>query len=218
MADSGGLSRLGEAISFLTQKRAAALEGAARSAQVASALDRADAACATGIRDRCRSARPSTPTSAVVSALRRLTEQIDSYANARAELSAAAAAAPALSAEQQAALERVVATGGAEITALSALRRQASRVWPAFRKLDRVQARWLERRTAGWYRSRDEAADAYAVLTDQVRATLAVARPALASADVALTGAMRAMNAALAQADRALATLRPSGGPDRLAR
>lgn len=207
-ADPDGLGRLGDAISAVSQARAAALTGAARPGAAASSLDRADAACATGERDRCRAARPRTPVSATATALRRLPEQVAAYGDELAELAAATGDAPVLTEPQLNALDRVVARGRSEVAALTALRREASRVWPAYSALDRLEATWLERRTAGWYRSTSEAANAYVVLTDEVRPPLSQARPSLSATDAALTRASRAQDQALAQADRALDALR----------
>jgi hypothetical protein len=199
---------LGPAITALAQARSAALAGAAAPGRSATSLDRADAACATGERDAARTARPSAPAGTTATGLRRLSTQAVTYAAGLTDLSRATDAATALSGAQSGALRAVLVTGRAEVAALTALQKDASRVWPTYVALDEAQRTWLERRTAGWYRSTSEAADAYALLTDPLRTRLDTARRTLAARDGALTRASTDQDRALAAADRALESLR----------
>lgn len=85
---------------------------------------------------------------------------------------------------------------------------QAAQGWPAYLALDEAQSTWVERASAGWYRSQAEAAGAYAVLVRPQRAALDSARQRLRAADAARRTATERQTAALAAADRALDGLR----------
>ena len=81
-------------------------------------------------------------------------------------------------------------------------------MWPAFAALSQAQSTWLDRASAGWYRTTAEAAGAYAVLRRPVVPRLEQARTDLARADTARRPATERMRAALRTADAALASLR----------
>lgn len=105
-------------------------------------------------------------------------------------------------------LASVAAAGEAEAAAVESFGASAREAWPVYAALDRAQALWLERTSAGWYRSDDEAADAYAVLVRPQRNALSAARTALRQADAARRPATERQRQALAAADEALGSLR----------
>jgi len=81
-------------------------------------------------------------------------------------------------------------------------------LWPAYDALEGAEGTWSTRAVSGWYRSKDEAANAYAVMVSRNRPALEKARTGLGSAADAVSGPTRAQSATLASADQALASLR----------
>jgi len=201
------LSRLGETVAAVDRGRTELLAGPAAVITAATALDEADEASATGARAAARAARDPARSAvpAAAAAVAALPEQVAAY---QAALGALSAAAAPLEPAQQAALGEVVAAGQGEADAVEAFGVAAGRAWPAYTALDKAQSSWLERATAGWYRSESEAADAYAVFVRPQRAALDSARAALGAADAARRLATDRQREALTAADAALAPLR----------
>lgn len=157
----------------------------------ADALDQVDARCATGDRYAARQLRRQHATdvargTAAVTAL---------PAAVRAYRSALAGLRPTTPELQQA-----VASGLAEAAALDRVATTAGGVWKRYAQLDHDEAVWVQRAFVPWYRSRQESANAYAVLTDRLRAPLAAARRDLAAASTALAPLSRAAVTAFAAA------------------
>lgn len=205
------LDRLGAAVAAVNSSRSAALAGPDTITGAATALDGADEASATGQRalaaDARRAARAAVAPAAA--AIADLPQQTAGYRTALAEL---AGAAEPLEPQQQAALAEVTAAGEAEAAALAAFGQAAAGLWPSYAALNDVQSTWLDRASAGWYRTQREAAAAYVVLRKPVLPELERARAALAQADGARRPATERMRGALSAADRALEGLRAPAG------
>ncbi len=201
------LQRLDAAVAEVNRTRAELLRAPAAVVAAATALDAADSASATGARSAARTAR-ATARTAVPPAEATLAATAQQAARYRAALQVLQQAGTALPAPAQDALGPVVAAGEGEAAALESFGTSAGRAWPAYAALDKAQALWLERAGAGWYRSDDEAADAYAVLVRPQRAALSAARTALREADAARRPATERQRQALAAADEALGSLR----------
>lgn len=201
------LAGLDTAVSAVDGARAAVLAAPRAISAAATAVDATDAACATGdVELAAQAAAAARPAVAQVQpALAALPDQVDAYRAALAQLAAAAAPLPPA---QRAPLEAAVAAGEREGTAHRALAEVARTAWPAFAELGGVQATWLDRAAAGWYRDRAEAAGAYTVLREPVLAAVERARAGLAQADTARQEATQSMRSALGQADAALGPLR----------
>jgi hypothetical protein len=205
------LSQVSTAVEAVNATRRTVLATSGAVPAAATALDGADEACATGNRDLAAEARSaaSTAAGAVDEALAAMPPQLTDYRAALAELARAGAA---LGPAQQQALDAAAAAGEREATAQETFVGDARSAWPAYAALGQVQATWLERASAGWYRDRGEAAAAYVVLRDPVATELKQARSALAAADAARRPSIEAMRAALAEADGSLSPLR-TGAP-----
>ncbi len=201
------LSRLDAAVAGVDSTRTQLLAAPAAVTAAATALDTADAASAEGARAAARAARNAVRdvVPAATAALDALPQQAAEYETA---LAALALAAEPLESAQKAALENVVTAGRAEATAIMAFGLTARNAWPAYTALDKAEALWLERATAGWYRTESEAADAYTVLLRPQRAALDRARAALREADAGRRPATDRQRQALTAADAALAPLR----------
>lgn len=212
-ARATGLARLDAAIAAFNTARAAALNATGVIIAGATALDAADEACASGSRARASSARPAARAAGgkVRTALAALPLRVKAYDRATAELSAAATAASSLSADQRAAVTSVVDGGRRESAAADAFRVAGASAWPAYEEQNRVQSRWLDRALAGWYRTDQEAADAYSVLSDDNRVALDRARTLLQRVDAARRPISERERLALKRADAALASLRSPG-------
>lgn len=209
------LARLDAAVVAVNTARAALLAAADTVTAAATALDGADEACATGQRELAANAR-STARAAVARvdpALAGVPQQVEAYRTALAELQQAA---ESLDPAPREALQAVAAAGEQEALALTAFRAAAGQAWPAYSAVDSVQSTWLDRASAGWFRTQREAADAYVVLRRPVLPALDAARSALQEADAARRPATRDMRAAVAAADAALDVLRAP--PDGLRR
>lgn len=205
------LTTLDEAVELVNVARRSALLVPDVVTEGATALDGADEACATGQRDLAAQARTRARAAVprATRALSALPQQLSAY---RAALAALTPAAAPLEDDQQAALTAVRAAGEAEAAALAAFGKAAQGVWPAYAALDEAQSLWLERRSAGWYRSQREAADAYVVLRAPELAGLQQARTGLAAADAARRPPTERMRSALTAADAALEALRAPVG------
>jgi hypothetical protein len=171
-------------------------------------LDEGDALAAAGnaaglapVRDRTHGT-----VARATAAVARLPESTRAYADALDGLATAAQGAGLTSGQRQA-LVGVVVRGADERRALEAFLASVNGAWPAYLGLDTVEATWATRAGAGWYRSTQEAANAYAVLGGNARAALGAARPALAQADAARVSAGTAMTDALRTARAATSDL-----------
>ena len=173
----------------------------------ATALDRADATCATGQGVAARSAHlaalPLTHRAHV--ALARLDGQVAAYRRALVVLLGASSTVDGAG---RAALRDVVRDGQSEAKAFGAFRVTATALWPAYDRLNDDEELWITRAVMPWYRTPQEGAAAYAVLVDDHRAALTTARSHLAAAAAAVAGPSAAQSASLAAADRALSGLR----------
>lgn len=171
------------AIPSMERARTAAVGALDLLLKTADAIDTKDADGAAGDRTAMhRHARahplPADALRAVGTGLR---SGAASYAEA-VEVLSSAAARSRLPAAQSTALTGLITAARGEAAACSALAAIAEQVWPSYRTLAKLEATWLTRARAGWYRDRAEAADAYAVLTSSVRPAVTAARPRLVSA------------------------------------
>jgi len=194
------------ALGAFDRARAALLASGDAVTRAAAALDDADAACAQG--DRSGARAPRTRARAAVrparTATTRLPAQVAAYRTAVDRLSAAAGGVRGLAEGQRQALADVVTAGRAEAQAYDAVAAATRRGWPSYSALDRAESTWLERSTAGWYRDRQEAANAYAVLVTDRRAALETARAGLQRADAERGPALQRVRTAVGAADSAL--------------
>lgn len=205
------LERLDRAVALVNAARPPALKVPEVVTEGATALDGADEACATGQTALARQARARAGSAVppVGRALSALPQQLSAY---RVALAALTPAAGPLEGDQQEALTAVRTAGEAEAGALEAFGAAAEELWPAYAALDQAQSLWLERRSAGWYRSQREAADAYVLLRRPGLAALERARAALAKADADRRPSTDRMRGALTAADAALEALRAPVG------
>ncbi|MCA1710877.1 MAG: hypothetical protein LC789_04220 [Actinobacteria bacterium] len=144
-------------------------------------------------------------------ALAALPLRVKAYDEAAGELAAATAAVTSLDDRQRSAVTAVVTEGRKESAAANAFRVAGASAWPPYDALNADQSLWLERALAGWYRGKEEAAAAYAVLRTDKGAALERARTLLQRVDAARRPVSERERAALAQADAALAPLRTAG-------
>lgn len=205
------MSRLGAAVAAVNASRSAALTGPDTVTTAATALDGADEACATGQVGLAAEARSAArgAVAPVAAGIAELPQQLAGYRAALAELTVAA---EPLEDEQQAALAEVTSAGEAEAAALAGFGQAAAGLWPSYAALNDAQSTWLDRASAGWYRTQREAADAYVVLRKPVLPGLEQARSELVQADGARRPPTERMRAALTAADRALEQLRAPAG------
>ncbi len=205
------LTRLDAVVVAVNRTRAALLEAAGVVPAAATALDAADQACLTGSTALAGEARrPARAAAAQIpAALTTLAEQVVAYLAALRELEQAAAS---LDPAQRDVLTQAAVAGEQEATALAGFGEAAQEAWPAYAALDEVQSTWLDRASAGWYRTAAEAAGGYVVLRRPQLAELEQARTALQQADAARRPPTERVRAALQRADAALEGLRaPSG-------
>lgn len=174
------------------------------------ALDRADAAAQTGVVKQTKPARAEVAAarSAAKTALADLDGQLAAY---RASLDQLLSEAAGLPAAQRQALESVAKDGTAEAAAIQELGAGLAASADTYTELDQAQATWLNRASAGWYRSTSESAAAYAVLARPQRTSLQRARDQLAAADGAREAASTQQQQTLRAADAALDPLRGAG-------
>lgn len=204
-------ARLDAAVAEVDRTRSQLLAVPAAVVTAATALDAADDASASGSASAAaegrRTARPALP--AARTALAATGQRAADHRTALRELAAAAQPLPEGPAT---AVAEVVAAGEQETAATERFAAAALQVLPAYAAVDEVQATWLDRARAGWYRDQAEAAAAYAVAVRPRRAALDDARTALRAADEARRPATERQRAALTAADRALEALRAPAG------
>lgn len=205
------LSALDRAVADVDASRKALLAAPAAIVAAATALDAADEACATGDRGRAAEARRAARAAVrqVDPALATYGNQLDAY---RSTLQALSAASAPLDPAQREALARLAEAGEQEAAALAAFGTAARAAWPAYAALGQAQSTWLDRASAGWFRSPAEAAGGYVVLRRPVAGPLERARSELAAADSARRPATQRMRTALGAANAALQSLRGPAG------
>ena len=200
------LDELSAAIGAVNRTRAVVVRDAGAISQAAAALDRVDDVAVTGDRDAVRARRAPAAAALAKAApaarnlgrdVRRYAAAVDGLANAPRE---------GLDAVQSGAIASVVSAARAEVSRLRGYATVIASVWPRYEKLDETQRLWLQRASNGWYRDREEAAGAYAIMTDP-RSALAKDRASLAGADRRRLAAARATDAEIARARGALTSL-----------
>lgn len=201
------LTALDAAVADVDAARRALLAAPAAVVAAATALDAADEACATGNRRRAAETRRTARAAGgqLEAALATYANQLTAY---RSTLTTLTGAAAPLDPAQRAALAALTAAGEQEAMALEAFGTSARAAWPGYAALDAAQSTWLDRASAGWFRSDAEAAAGYTVLRLPVAERLAASRAQLARADTARRPATARVRAALAAANRALESLR----------
>ncbi len=208
---ASALASLDTAVADVDASRKALLAAPAAVVAAATALDSADEACATGNRTRAAETRRTAD-----AALGQLDAALATYANQltayRATLQSLTAASAPLEPAQRQALAALAGAGEQEAAALAAFGQQARAAWPGYRALDTAQSTWLDRVSAGWFRSDAEAADGYVVLRLPVTDELDAARATLAKADTVRRPATARMRAALSAANASLQSLRGPAG------
>jgi hypothetical protein len=200
------LTALDAAITAVNGARKVVVADADRVTAAVRRLDEADAYGGRGDQAGMRRSRPAArrAVALAVPALRAIAGDAGRYTAALAVLDRAANG-PGLDPTQRAAVRDVVVVARAEADRSSAFGRVALGVWPRFQAFDAAQELWLQRASNGWYRSVEESANAYVVLShrDEVEA----ARRAVEQADVARAQAARNTASATARARAALAPL-----------
>lgn len=198
------LERLSAAIRDVNTARKRLADDGAVLGAAALALDDVDEVAVTGDRKAARDRRPKAAGAVQKAApiVRRLNEHVRTYQRAVTALSAAEA--PGLTPEQLAALRNAVQAGRDELNELQSYATAVTSVWTRYEKLDADQKTWVSRAYNGWYRTTEESADAYVVMTE--RPKLAAARRTFASADQRRVQAGRT---ATERFDKARATLSP---------
>lgn len=204
-------ARLDTAVADLDAARAALLAAPDAVVAAATALDAADAVSETGDHDQARQARTAArpAVTRVAGAFATIENQVEAY---RSTLRTLQEASAPLEQRQRQALMAATTAGEQEAAALAAFLEQARAAWPGYAALDRVQSTWLDRASAGWYRTTAEAAGGYVVLRLPVQQELDADRATLARADRARRPATQRMRTALAEANRALDLLRAPAG------
>ena len=202
------LAALNTAIGSVNAARLAISADVTHVTKAAETLDRADSLGATGNRQEMRPVRAVADVQVprARAALARLPGELATYTTALGALETATERSR-LTDGQRAALTTVVASGVGERIAADRFARDAKVVWPEYDALDQLERTWLLRARGGWYRDREESADAYAVLVGGRRPTLERARLALSRADAVRAQAAAAMGSAVADARSALETL-----------
>ena len=194
----------------VASSRRAVLDALTSVQTAATALDETDTVCLTGRGTAARTShRKATPLASV--AQQRLTVLPGALARYRAALSSLTAASVAVTGAARTALLRAVTAGQAEITAVAAFRATAVGVWPHYRHLEDLEGTWITRAVTPWYRTDNEARDAYIVLVEDSRPALNAARTRLGAAVQAVQAPVRDQSAALTMADRALDAVRTPG-------
>lgn len=208
-----GLSRLDSAIGAFGTARAQVLRETGNVIAAAIAVDAADDACAAGATNAATAARATvrTATPRARLALSVLPARNATYSHALDSLAAAERAATSLNADQRAKVDAVVAGGRDEKAAADAFRVAGSSALPAYAQLDATQSTWLDHRIAGWFRTQQEAADAYVVMRQEGLPALQRARTRLERVDATRRLVSERERAAVAAADTALASLRRPG-------
>jgi hypothetical protein len=193
-----GVAAVEAAVPALERSRSASAGQLDTVLQSAAAIDARDAAGVKGDRSGMRQlvqAHPFTATQ-LATVVAALPSGAQSYVNA-AEVLAGAATRADLPAAQRTALTAVVQAARGEAAAGKELARVEAYFWPRYARMAELQATWLTRARAGWYRDAKESADAYAVLTAQARPPLEGARSRLSTAATARARATAAYAAAV---------------------
>lgn len=194
----------------VNRDRRALLEAAGAVTSAATAVDAADEAGTTGDRELAAQARRTARQA--VGRVPAALDPLRDVAPYRASLAELEQASGPLEAAQRSALQAVAAAGEQEAAALDAFGAAAAQAWPAYAALGEVQATWLDRAQAGWYRDRAEAAGAYVVLRRPRLAAVEQARTSLQQADAVRRPATERVRGLLAAADAALGGLRRPAG------
>lgn len=216
-----GLRALEVAIADLGPARRAVLAAQGAVVDGFTAVDAVDEAAVAGEHDAAseRRAAADGPEKQSRAALAALPDLLGTYDRALEALrSADVASGPALDTVQHGRMAAVLRTGAAEVDAMDDLRVAGNGAWATYGRLRAAYEVWVERAENGWYRTRQEAADAYAVATDGVRPALVDAREALQRADGTRLTAGTQVAIAVREADAALDSLRspavrPTGSP-----
>ncbi|HEX8004386.1 MAG TPA: hypothetical protein VF519_16995 [Mycobacteriales bacterium] len=183
------LERLSTAIRDVNAARQRLADDGNALGAAAQALDDVDEVAVDGDRTKARERRPAAAKAVQAAApvARRLNEHVRAYERAVAALDAADA--PGLTPEQLTALSDAVLAGRTEVTELKRFAGAVASSWPRYEKLDNDQKLWVARAYNGWYRTQQESAGAYVVLTE--RQKLATARRTFAAADTRRVTAAR---------------------------
>ncbi len=191
----------------MTSTRGRLLESVDANQEAANQLDRTDALCVTGEGQGARASfRASLPLTRAARLGRiAMPAALTEY---RRALSSLQTASPAVSGAAKEALADVVREGGVEADAVQVYLRGLSAAWPQYDALSADQDVWTSHAVSGWYRTKQEGADAYAVQVGSKRAGLQAARSRLARATAAVRGPISAQSQTLRAANRALQSLR----------
>ena len=201
------VGRLDQSISGLTTARGAVLRAVESVQAGARALDATDAICAKGHGVAARTSQRAGA-NAVASANAAVQNLGTLVANYRSALASLDKARTAVSGPPRMALANVVRDGQLEATAVAQFQDVVRTAWQQYTSLDGQEKLWIKRAVTPWYRTDQEAADAYSVLVHPGRRFLEVARTQLQKASEALITPTTVQAATLAAADRALTTLR----------
>jgi len=198
------LERLSTAIRDVNAARVRLSDDGAALGAAAAALDDVDEVAVKGDRTTARARRPKAAGAVQAAApiARRLQEHVRAYQRAVTALSSAEA--PGLTPEQLAALRDAVQAGRDEVAELQHYATAVTAVWTRYEKLDADQKTWVARAYNGWYRTTQESAGAYVVMTE--RPKLSAARRTFATADQRRVEAGRT---AAERFEKARATLSP---------
>ncbi|HVE63662.1 MAG TPA: hypothetical protein VNB94_07670 [Mycobacteriales bacterium] len=204
----GSLDRLADAIELVNDGRASVLERVTAVLVGLQRRDAVDALAAAG--DRQGAQQQDGPADVALGrsapALNDVGIALEAFVQGLDDL-AAAAVTDELDATQRRLVESVVTVGRAEVSTTRALAAAVRTALPAYADLGVQLDEWLRRARAGWYRTREEAANAYAVLVAPGRPRLEAARVAVTSADGRRVAAVERSTAAIGLARRALAPL-----------
>ncbi len=146
------LTALDGAVADVDAARKALLAAPAAVVSAATALDSADEACATGNRSRAAETRRTARDAVrrLDTALATYDDQLTAY---RSTLGSLTTAAAPLEPAQQQAIAALTAAGEQEADALRSFGTSARGAWPGYAALNEAQSTWLDRASAGWFRS-----------------------------------------------------------------
>ena len=204
------VQRLDGAVAGLSAARRPLLAAVDAVQSAATALDEADAVCATGEGARAQTAY-SAARPKVLAARKALADLTSGVAGYEKALSTLGAELDAGSATVRKALSAVVRDGKAEAAALGRFRTSAGLLWPSYDLLASQEQTWITRSLTPWYRSAKEGASAYAILSSHGREELTTARESLATAAHVLNVPSAIQSATLQAADQVLAQQRTAG-------
>jgi hypothetical protein len=199
------LERLSGAIRDVNASRQRLADDGAALGAAAKALDDVDAVAVHGDRKVARERRPAAARTvqAASPVARRITKDVAAYERAVAALDEAEA--PGLTKEQLDALRGAVQAGRTEVGELKRYASAVAASWTRYEKLDSDQKLWVARAYNGWYRTTEESAGAYVVMTERTK--LATARRTFSAADGRRVTAARTAAAQYDAARRALTAL-----------